>query len=43
MNYRIRRAVLTMMIFNGVVWHAAVITTNGGIRYLKERGRTDGT
>ncbi|KAH7386671.1 hypothetical protein DE146DRAFT_665369 [Phaeosphaeria sp. MPI-PUGE-AT-0046c] len=41
MNYRIRRAVLAMMIFNGFVWHVAVIINNAGIRYLKERGHTD--
>lgn len=41
LNHRIRRAVLFMMIFNGVVWHVAVITMNAGIRYLKENGQTE--
>jgi hypothetical protein len=41
LNRKIRRAVFCMILFNGIVWHTTVITNNAGIRYLKNRGRTD--
>ncbi|KAF2820425.1 hypothetical protein CC86DRAFT_429166 [Ophiobolus disseminans] len=36
-----RRAVLAMILFNGIVWHPLVITINAGIRYLKNTEQTD--